>query len=246
MGKDWKLDIVFSDSVAIFRGHVGHNKAHSHWASQITVALDGIVEFETASGLQRSDAVYFSSKTEHRLISGFICSIYFDPMADSVLKTLNKDAPHGWKSLSHAEITQKLGPISASTNLGTLLNSDLLRPLDIASSSDDRLHKVIHEIKAQLGDGMDLDRDSLAKIADLSPTRFSHWFVERTGIPLRSYKKWLKLRVAIDAMLEGKSPVDAALMAGFSDQAHMSRAISDSFGLTYLDARKAWEHFSQK
>jgi len=27
MGKDWKGDIVFSENVAIFRGHVGDNKA---------------------------------------------------------------------------------------------------------------------------------------------------------------------------------------------------------------------------
>ncbi|MBN2080353.1 MAG: helix-turn-helix transcriptional regulator [Spirochaetes bacterium] len=246
MGKDWKGDIVFSDNVAIFRGHVGHNRAHSHWASQITIALDGEVEFETASGLQSSEAVYFSSKTEHRIFSGFICSIYYDPLSDSFLKTFNKDAPGGWKSLSHAELTQKLGPISASTNLRTLLNSELLRPLDITSSSDDRLHGVIQEIKAQHRDGRDIGRDSLAQIANLSPTRFSHWFVERTGIPLRSYKKWLKLRVAMDALLEGESPIDAALLAGFSDQAHMSRAFSDSFGLTYLDAQRAWEQFNKK
>jgi len=245
MGKDWRGDIVFSDSVAIFRGHVGGNKAHSHWASQITIALDGEVEFETASGLISSEAVYFSSKTEHRLISGFVCSIYLDPLFDSLIKTLNKDASDGWKSLLHSELTQKLGSISASTDLRILLNSDLLRPLNLTSSSDERFNKVIQEIKAWHSNGRDIGRDYLAKLVNLSPTRFSHWFVEKSGIPLRSYKKWLKLRVAMDALLDGESPVEAAMLAGFSDQAHMSRAVSDSFGLTYMDAQRAWDHFNQ-
>jgi len=34
----------------------------------------------------------------------------------------------------------------------------------------------------------------------------------------------------------------SAMQAGFSDQAHMSRAFSESFGLTYLDALHAWQH----
>lgn len=245
MAKDWKGDIVFSDSMAIFRGHVGDNKVHSHWASQVTIALDGYLEFETSSGLLVSKAAYFSSKTEHRLVSGFVCSIYFDPLCDSIFNTLNKDIPTGWASLSYEELPQELGAITASTDLRSLLNSNSFNTRDLASSSENRLAKVIREIRAELSNGENIDRDSLATMVSLSPTRFSHWFVEQTGIPLRSYKKWLKLRIAMDALLDGKSPTDAAMMAGFSDLAHMSRAFSESFGLTYLDAQRAWENSSQ-
>jgi len=73
----------------------------------------------------------------------------------------------------------------------------------------------------------------------MSPTRFSHWFVEQLGIPMRSYKKWLKLRLAIDALLAGVPPIEAAQAAGFSDQAHMSRSFSQAFGITYTNAKTA-------
>jgi AraC-like DNA-binding protein len=239
MPKDWKGDIVFSDRVAIFRGHVAENKAHGHWASQITIALDGDLEFETSAGLQRAKAAYFASKTTHRLLSGFVCSIYFDPLSESILKALNKDAQDGWLSLSHDELPRELASITASTDLRELLHSGALDAADLAASEDHRFKAVIGEIRAKLGDGEDVDRDSLAAIANLSPTRFSHWFVERTGVPVRSYKKWLKLRVAMDALLDATPPGEAAMLAGFSDLAHMSRAFSESFGLTYLDALRA-------
>lgn len=239
MPKDWKGDIVFSDRVAIFRGHVAENKAHGHWASQITIALDGDLEFETSAGLQRSKAAYFASKTTHRLLSGFVCSIYFDPLSESILKALNKDAQDGWLSLSHDELPRELASITASTDLRELLHSGTLDTVDLAVSADDRFKAVIQAIKAKLGDGDDVDRDALAAIANLSPTRFSHWFVERTGVPVRSYKKWLKLRVAMDALLDATPPGEAAMMAGFSDLAHMSRAFAESFGLTYMDALRA-------
>lgn len=238
---DWKGDIVFTHSMAIFRGHVGDNKLHSHWASQLTISLDGNLAFETASGSFSSKAVYFPSKTEHRLSSGFICSIYFDPLAESIPKALSKQSADDWVSLSLAELPRELRTINASTDLRALMNSELFSPAAITASTEPRFDTVIHAIQARFSEGKDIDRDALAAIVHLSPTRFSHWFVEQSGVPLRSYKKWLKLRVAVDAVLEGKNPMEAAMMAGFSDLAHMSRAFSESFGFTYMDALRAWE-----
>lgn len=246
MPKDWKGDIVFSDTVAIFRGHVGDNKAHSHWAAQITIAVEGELEFETAAGPARSKAAYFASKTRHRLLSGYVCSIYFDPLAEPILDILNQDTPQGWLALSHDDLPPELASITASSDLQALLHSSALHTRDLSHSSDDRFKAVLDAITTQLGQGDDIDRDALASVAHLSPTRFSHWFVERSGVPLRSYKKWLKLRIAMDALLDGKPPTDAAMLAGFSDLSHMSRAVAESFGLTYLDALRAWEYASRK
>ncbi|MEQ9546912.1 MAG: AraC family transcriptional regulator [Marinobacter sp.] len=240
----WQGDIVFSHSMAIFRGQVGDNRLHSHWASQLTISLDSELVFETDSVAQSAKAVYFPSNTAHRLEPGFVCSIYFDPLAESIPTTLRRGAAEGWAPLSLEDLPRELASIDASTDLRALLNSELLSPPDMACP-EPRFEKVIQEIRTRLAEGKDIDRDALAEIAHLSPTRFSHWFVERTGVPLRSYKKWLKLRVAVDAVLEGRNPMEAAVMAGFSDLAHMSRAFSESFGFTYTDALRAWEQTNQ-
>lgn len=243
MEADWRGDIVFSDSVAMFRGHVGPNKPHSHWASQLTIAVEGAVEFEAGdSGRRSSRAVYLSSKVTHRLFSGFVCSIYSDPLSESRLKTLGDGSNAGWTALSEDQLPAELRSLHAATDLRSLLTSDLLRITPPSSVSDSRFLRLTRELAVQLRDGKDLDREALARLVNLSPSRFSHWFVEQSGIPFRSYKKWLKLRRAMDALLDGTPPTSAAMEAGFSDLAHMSRAFSESFGLTYMDAMHAWQH----
>lgn len=247
MERDWRGDIVFSDSVAIFRGSVGPNKAHAHWASQLTIALEGTVDFEAGGSARRSSkAVYLSSKVEHRLLAGFVCSIYFDPLSQSSLEALGQGSPAGWAALSEDQLPAELRTLSASTDLRALIHSDALRVTARSAVADPRFRDIVHEIASHLRDGEDPDRNTLARRVALSPTRFSHWFVEQSGMPLRSYKKWLKLRMAVEALLDGEKPTDAAMRAGFSDLAHMSRAFSESFGLTYLDALHAWQHAQQR
>lgn len=239
MSNGWDVDFAFSDSMVIYRGYVGDNKSHSHWASQITIALTGQVEFECRnSGLQSSDVVIFSSKTEHRLFGGHVCSIYFDPLAQNVLNGLIKESLEGWTSLPKSALPAELSSISTSTNLQEFLASEFLQPSHYSPQEDQKYLDVLAEIQAQLSRGDDVNRDELARLAGLSPSRFSHWFVEQSGVPFRSYKKWLKLKVALSALMAGEKPAEAASLAGFSDQAHMSRAFSQAFGVTYLSAQE--------
>ena len=238
MAEDWAGDIVFSDSVAIYRGQVGDNRPHAHWAVQVTIALEGELEFETEAGIFRSAAVCFASRTLHRLAPARVCSVYFDPLNRAIRQILPADMRNGWLGLASDELPAELASINEETDLRALLNSPLISPAVMACEQDERFEAVIREIRARLAQGEDVDRKALAAMAHLSPTRFSHWFVERAGIPVRSYKKWLKLRMAMDALLAGAPPDEAAMNAGFSDLAHLCRAFSESFGLTYLDARR--------
>lgn len=55
-----------------------------------------------------------------------------------------------------------------------------------------------------------MGRDEMAALVHLSPTRFSHWFVEQTGLPLRSYAKWLHLTQALQHLAKGVRLIEAA------------------------------------
>lgn len=242
--KLWLGDIVFTHATAIFRGQVGDNKLHSHWAAQLTISLDHELVFETAEGSRSAEVVYIPPKTPHRITSGYICSIYFDALSKAtpaMFQQLGKECV----ALKRIDLPMELATISSKTDLYSLLTSKLFHTHQ-SESSLDRLDDVTQALKEHLARGDDINREELAKQVQLSPTRFSHWFVERTGVPLRSYKKWLKLRIAVDAVLAGKSPIEAAMLGGFSDLSHMSRAFSESFGFTYMDALRAWQamHYS--
>lgn len=72
---------------------------------------------------------------------------------------------------------------------------------------------------------------ALGRRVALSPHRLMHLFRAATGLPLRRYTLWLRLRAAMAAALQGATLTEAAHAAGFSDSAHLSRSFREHFGL---------------
>jgi AraC-like DNA-binding protein len=58
-----------------------------------------------------------------------------------------------------------------------------------------------------------------------------HVFTESLGIPLRPYLRWLRFQRAATAIVAGMPLTRAAVEAGFSDAAHMTRTFKQMFGL---------------
>lgn len=228
-------DLLIADGIGVFRGNVGDNTMHRHWAAQITIALEDTFYVEIP-GLDclSVQAAYFRPNVEHRLVTGKVCSFYFDPASRLFdhLVDPSSGLNDSWGALELTSCLKTL--VNAKNPLEAILT--VLRP---SQTMDSRIYSVLSRINSALNEEDYTNRFSLAEIAGMSPSRFSHWFVEQLGIPVRSYKKWLKLRLAINAMLAGESPIDAALAGGFSDQAHMSRAFAHAFGITYMSAQTA-------
>ena len=73
--------------------------------------------------------------------------------------------------------------------------------------------------------------EDLAEIAGLSPSRLAHLFRDRVGIPIRALRTWFRLKAAAIQIRRGANLTDAALGAGFYDQAHFTRTFRQMFGL---------------
>jgi AraC-like DNA-binding protein len=71
---------------------------------------------------------------------------------------------------------------------------------------------------------------ALSEAVHLSPSRLVHRFREGTGVPLRRYVLWCRLRTA-DAAMRGSSLTEAAHLAGFADSAHLTRTFRAMFGV---------------
>lgn len=68
--------------------------------------------------------------------------------------------------------------------------------------------------------------------ASVSPTRLTHCFSAEVGIPFRRFVLWARLKRAVEETRRGASLTEAAVEAGFSDAAHLSRTFRAMFGLS--------------
>ena len=95
-----------------------------------------------------------------------------------------------------------------------------------------RVNRVLRHLRERLGSGEDLSLTTLAGIAGLSEPRLMHVFTESLGIALRPYILWLRLQQACCELSKGASVTEAAVCAGFSDAAHLSRTFRRMLGTT--------------
>ncbi|PSN15288.1 AraC family transcriptional regulator [filamentous cyanobacterium CCT1] len=73
----------------------------------------------------------------------------------------------------------------------------------------------------------------IARYVSLSESRLRHLFTEQVGIPLTKYILWVRVKVALRAMLKSDMTLsDAAHQAGFTDHAHFTRTFKRMFGVS--------------
>jgi AraC-like DNA-binding protein len=97
------------------------------------------------------------------------------------------------------------------------------------------MHPLVRRLLTELRDDPlehELALEQLAERVGLSPSRLMHVFTESVGIPIRPYLRWLRVQRAATAIVTGVPLATAAIEAGFSDAAHMSRTFKQMFGLT--------------
>lgn len=88
-----------------------------------------------------------------------------------------------------------------------------------------RLHEIIRRNPA-------CSLPELARELRLSYTGTSRYFSRAVGLPLRSYRLWLKYFTAADLRMRGGSLTKIAHAAGFTDSSHLSRTWQASYGLS--------------
>lgn len=94
---------------------------------------------------------------------------------------------------------------------------------------DPRLARALAYIRANIRSPIALG-DVAAAVA-LSESRFRHLFVAQTGCSFRAYLLWLRVNLAIEAVMAGASWTEAAHEAGFADSAHLTRTHKRVFGI---------------
>ncbi|MBV8034720.1 AraC family transcriptional regulator [Roseateles sp.] len=94
---------------------------------------------------------------------------------------------------------------------------------------DARLVRALDYIRRHIGRPLPLGE--VAASVALSESRFRHLFVDGTGCSFRAYLLWLRINLAVEAVMAGASWTAAAHQAGFADSAHLSRTHKRMFGI---------------
>ncbi|MEU7529980.1 AraC family transcriptional regulator [Saccharothrix sp. NPDC042600] len=197
------------DGYAVYRGPTTDSTYHRHAAFQIAIGAQ--VSMVDAGGtVHRGPALLVPPMVEHRILATTdLLTFYVEPhcvFADRL------------RSRSGAGIT-------VVPELRGLREGDI--PVRASERLDPRLVAALDVVK-QRGVGM----SEVAAAVGLSPQRLRALARAQVGMPLPRWRVWVGLRRAAEALRGGRSPAEAAVVAGFADQAHLTRRMREMLGLT--------------
>lgn len=206
---------------------------HRHHAAQIAFSLDGPVIFESPqTGRHCADMLLISPNTPHAHPAfGALAFLYLWPESTEWLNFPGREKggvvplPFNLRLRSIARRAAAGNAVAARSLVDDLIGKSASRAL----SDDALVSRAIEFIKRSLGGRITLA--AVATAVHISPSRLAHRFREATGVPLRRYVLWCRLRAAAEAAMRGTSLTTAAHLAGFADSAHLSRTFRTMFGV---------------
>ncbi|MGW8392957.1 helix-turn-helix domain-containing protein [Pseudoduganella sp. HUAS MS19] len=225
--RHWSGSALLCPGFGVFRGAIGDSALHAHCAHQLVIALEGEVGVAFPTGPLRAAGIAIPAGLPHCVCAETALLVYLDPLTAEGA-ALFQPSEAAALPLAASLCRQ----LRAAADQGQPLRSVLRGALGLASPSapDARMAAVADALRAGVAEG-GVGRLQLAELANLSPSRFSHWFVEQTGLPLRGYRKWLRLEMALHRLARGGNLTAAAHAAGFADSAHLSRTFREMFGM---------------
>lgn len=220
----------------------GRTDWHSHHALQIAIALDGHCRFrqqadgewnELAGALVRPDRPHQFEAGDITMAQVFVEPETVEGRAlcerfSEDISTLPEPERQAMAQRLHAAYKSG-GTAEAMIEAARGAIAILAGTSGPSAPVDARVQKAIARIRERIHAGVSLAE--AAGAAALSPGRFRHLFVQETGSTFRAYVLWLRLNVAIEEAMAGRSWTDAAHAAGFADSAHLSRTFRRMLGL---------------
>ncbi len=206
---------------------------HRHHLAQIAFGLDGPVVYESPqTGLHRADLILVPPDTPHAHPAfGTSAVLYLEPESNEWARFPGRDSA----GLAALPFNPQLRAVARRAAAGDAvaaqsLVDNLIGQAANSSASADALVSQVCALVRQRLDGP-ITLAALAAAVHRSPSRLAHRFREATGVPLRRYVLWCRLRTAAEAAMRGSSLTEAAHVAGFADSAHLSRTFRSTFGI---------------
>jgi AraC-like DNA-binding protein len=237
--------IHFWEGASLWLGEgQGTTQWHEHHAHQVAIALEGCFRFRTdAEGPWTTfDAAIVPSHCMHQfeLDGASMAHLFVEPESRAGRALTQRFGAGAVAELPHAgaDVARELlqGALRAARTTDGVIEaaSAAVDALSGAATGPDRtpdprLARALDYIRENISNPIPL-ADVACAVA-LSESRFRHLFVAETGSSFRAYLLWLRINLAIQAVMSGASWTDAAHEAGFADSAHLTRTHKRMFGI---------------
>ncbi|WP_229811987.1 helix-turn-helix domain-containing protein [Streptosporangium pseudovulgare] len=202
------------EGYAVYRGPVTDSAFHRHAAFQIAIAVRGeVVMVDAVETRHRAVALVVPPMTRHRMLAAERLLTFFVE-------------PH---CVFADRLRERCGDgVAAVPALRGLREEDIGRAgVRTSGRLDPRLVEALDTLRNR-----SVPMPELAAAVGLSPQRLRALARDQVGMPLTRWRVWARLRRAAEALRAGRSPADAAITAGFADQAHLTRWMREMMGLT--------------
>ena len=196
---------------AHYRGPIGDSRRHAHYATQLV--------FSQRVAILGPDGERLSSAASVRAIPSGVPHQIQSASAINDLIFLEPSVLAGvWTQLEETH-----GHITAESVVGQLER----RP---GARLPARFRSILECPDAALPPGFSA-RDASERLG-ISRAHFSHLFRRDMGLPFRQWVLWTRLNQSVRRVLSGEDHTQAALLAGFSDSAHLARTMRRMFGIS--------------
>lgn len=217
------------------RGAGAASAPHAHHAMHLVLATTGDLAVTTGGRTRRAAGVLTAPDVPHAIDAAGVdvLLVFVDPESD-LGELLRPALPGPVRAVAPAErdalVTDPLALMQTGGLAWTRRAAALLggRELPPRPPVHPRIRKALRLMRA---DDADTSLAGLAAAVGLSPGRFMHAFTQSIGLPLRPYLAWLRLQRAAAAIVAGVPLAQAAVDAGFSDAAHMTRTFRRMLGM---------------
>ena len=228
----WSGRFALAQGTGLFVGQAGDNSPHTHYAHQFSVALNDRITIKTDQGIMTGTGLFIPAGFQHQLSPGRVISLYVDATSTLANELCSRFSLPERVSPLATELEDVIRDLVAAERDMQIALSQFTAQFQPNTLADRRLEVVLTMLQQEFIEQKLLSLTELANAAKLSESRFSHWFTDHTGLPLRSYRKWLRLLAGTKLIVAGKPLSEATQASLFSDQAHFSRTFKQMFGLT--------------
>lgn len=231
----WGGQLTLTPGAVLYRGAGGDADLHAHHAVQVLVTLDEPFVLEVEGDHLRAAAAVVPSGLPHRLRCNsrrllLILVEPFGPRGRGLGLVGARSRGREFEDALTRIVAEYAVEPDAVTTIDRLVGAVTPQVQQRPARPSEPVRSALRYLEQNSGARPTLAHAAAA--AHLSPSRLTHLFTREVGIPFRRYGLWVRLRTVAERVAHGDNLTQAAVAAGFSDSAHLSRVFKRNFGLS--------------